>query len=188
MTRGDWDAFLVSFNRLTLALPNRASDETRGERQAAAKLLYFETLLDLPLEAVAAGAEDILRSEVFFPAPVEWRHAALRAKYRFSLNALPAESPTGYLCETCQDTGLERKVCRVGARCLPKHLDRPEDFEHTYATPCACRDTNVAYQRDRALSFGASPRELGRDEAKQLLAQVESGARDPRMAAAGRDE
>ena len=187
MIRADFDHFAAAFDRLTLALPNRTRDDVRGEQMAASKVLYFEQLEDVPIEAVVAGADDILETETFFPVPAEWRRAALKAKYRFALAALPSDAPGDHVCKVCEDTGFVRRVCRVGERCSAKHVDRPETFEHSYTTPCPCREANVAYQRERALTFGVPEREIGRDEAKQLLAHVETVVRDPHVAAAGRD-
>lgn len=188
MTRDDFPTFVQAFNRLTLALPNRVKDDARGEQLAASKLLYFDTLGDLPIGAVVAGAEEILRGEVFFPAPVEWRRAALAARFKFAVAALPAVAPGEIVCADCDDTGAVRKVCTAGSRCSEKHLARDADFEHTYAMPCPCRERNPRYQRDRAAMFGAPVQQIEQHEAQQLLAIAENYSGKDRAIATERDE
>lgn len=173
MTIRDFEAFTAAFNRLTVALPNRVKDDVQGEGLATAKTLYFEALQELPLEAVVAGADEIARSAQWFPAPVEWRRAALSAKFRFTIAALPAMKPGEVFCEICSDTGFEQSVCRVGTRCSEKHATRPEGFEHSYARPCECRESNPVYIRGRVSMFGAPVQQIEQQEAKQLIAAVE---------------
>lgn len=187
MIRADFEAFARAFNRLTLALPNRVKDDHAGEQLTASKLLYFDTLGDLPLDAVVAGADEILRSHQWFPAPVEWRRAALSAKFRFSIAALPAMKPGEVFCEVCNDTGFEQRVCQAGARCSEKHLLREEIFEHTFATPCDCRESNPVYIRGRVSMFGAPVQQIEQQEAKQLIAAAGSYSGKDR-AVAERDE
>jgi len=149
------EAFLIAFNRLAVALRVQEVDP-------AMKGVYFSALSDLPADALAAGAEAVLREpgRRFFPTAPEWREATLRvldaAQRAAPVMVLNQDDPRGWVtCPECQDTGyvLEQgggplrcdAAVRHGA-CACGRRGR-HDPGMTYTSVCACRATNQAYQR-----------------------------------------
>lgn len=171
MTQDARLAVAQAFNRLAVAHPARfRDDDHQGSQYRAALEVYWDALSDLPPAAVVQAGRALERSSSFFPSPKEWREKALREKFALTVKALPENTGGSVACDDCQDTGFQVFTCAAGARCGRRRcLEALEDYSHTYAVPCGCREQNPAYQRDRAAMFGAVPF-------------------DARMAAAGKDE
>jgi hypothetical protein len=62
---------------------------------------YWTALQDVPMDRLAAGADDLVRHQVFFPAVAEWRQAA---------SSRPATRVDWNGCAQCGHTGLI-KIC-----------------------------------------------------------------------------
>lgn len=111
--------FLPIFNRLCVAL--REPDDNSGVTAG----IYFEVLKDLPLPAIAAGAETLMREtgRRFFPTTAEWRTAAERALEHALRQAVkPArDEPWRFECARCLDSGwVVDLTCDGGAAAWPE--------------------------------------------------------------------
>lgn len=147
--------FLAVFNRLAVAL-REAQDDT-GLTQG----IYFDALKDLPLPAVEAAADALMREpgRRFFPTTAEWRTAAEKAQLellRRAVTSPAAEDERGvFICGDCHDTGwmMNRDGtpwwCDGGLRCGR----RQAHAAHTFTAVCGCRAGNVNYQKTK--HFGA---------------------------------
>lgn len=158
--------FKAAFNRLAVATRLRADDT-----DPAMQRIYFDGLSDLPIDAIERAAETIARDASWFPKVAEWRDAAKRERFTLTIKALPpVPGDRALACDDCQDTGWRIVTCAPGARCSrPRCQAAPDEYTHTAAVACACRQTNPAYQHDRLAMFGTVPfdarmRAAGRDE------------------------
>lgn len=102
------------------------------------------------------AASRMLETCRFLPTPAEWRQACAaiaddweRARLARSLaqaDAL-ADEPT-YHCTDCQDTGFAKHTCPdgLGTWCGICRRQKRHPYDHTYVTPCGCRETNPVVQ------------------------------------------
>lgn len=133
--------FLKLYNRLCVAF--RELPDDTGVTQE----VYFSALRDLPLIALAKGADALMRdtSMRFFPRVTDWREKAEHA-YRTSFEKAVQPSRDEawhYECEACEDTGWNRYQCSGDSRCGRRF----DHATHEYVTPCTCRPMNHTYQR-----------------------------------------
>lgn len=141
--------FLAVFNRLCVALREQQDDSgiTQG--------VYFDALKDLPLPALEAGAQALMKEpgRRFFPTTAEWRTAAERCQGALLREAVqrPEAHPWTEECSACSDTGWEPHVCDGGeaGRCGRRN----KHAAHDYVTICPCRPTNRTWNRHH--HFGA---------------------------------
>ena len=125
MTPADSRTFAQAFNRLSVAFPARfKDDDTQGSKFTAAQRVYWDAMVDLPIEAVELGASVVVKTSTFFPAPSEWIKASKLAHKRAEWKALmpaPGEIQQGrewkHECKTCEDSGWEILECKPGQRC-----------------------------------------------------------------------
>ena len=147
----DARSFLAVFSRLCVAL-REAQDDSGITQQ-----VYSEALQDVPLPALEAGADLLMKEQGrrFFPTTAEWRAAADRAR-EAQLRAAVGQGrsdPWRYECRDCEDTGWVRDLtCPGDARCGRER----KHGAHDYTLPCPCRPTNRTYQRHQAFGGGAA--------------------------------
>lgn len=141
--------FLAVFNRLCVAL--REPQDDTGVTQG----VYWDALRDLPLPALEAGANALMREpgRRFFPSTAEWRTAAEQAQrqqFKAAVQA-PREEPWHLECAACEDTGWEHFHCPGDRSCgrMKPH------GAHDYVRVCVCRPTNRTYQRHHHFGAGA---------------------------------
>lgn len=144
-------AFIAVFSRLCVAL--RESQDDTGITQQ----VYFEALKDVPVAALEAGADLLMREQGrrFFPTTAEWRTAAERAResqFRSAVGQARTD-PWRHECHDCEDTGWVRGLtCPGDARCGRDRKHMP----HDYTMACPCRPTNRTYQRHQVFGSGAA--------------------------------
>jgi hypothetical protein len=99
MTDQDRPAFARVLGQLAVGL--RASDV-----DAAVARVYFDTLRDVPIEFITAGAARLLHASTWFPKPAEWRQAAadVERERRTAQQDVVRRLPQP-LCASCGDTG-----------------------------------------------------------------------------------
>ena len=134
-------AFLRVFNTLCVALREPQDDSGATQR------VYFEALRDLPVAALEAGANLLMKEpgRRFFPTTAEWRTAAEKAQAQQWQAAIQPEPDRGWVleCAHCDDTGWELFRCTGNAECGRPNAHAP----HDYVRICSCRATNRTYQR-----------------------------------------
>ena len=119
--------------------------------------VYYETLQQFPLDVLRQAALKLReRANGFFPSAGEWFQAAtaLQWEARRALGALPDTNVI--MCDRCQDTGSVYAECSGDSTC-GRQRAHPA---HGFVCVCACRQTNLRYQRNRA----AEPRRGSDDE------------------------
>jgi hypothetical protein len=146
--------FLRVFNRLCVAL--REPPDDSGVTQST----YFELLHDLPITAIEAGAEALMRGRDedgrprrFFPTSAEWRTAAEHAQTEQLRQALPAgrDKPWEHECGACEDTGWRYQDCDGSNACGRETTHTA----HPYVTVCPCRSSNRTFARHQKFGVGA---------------------------------
>lgn len=151
MTSIDSVLFAQAFNRLAVAtrLPADQTDESMQR-------IYWDGLIDMPIEAVVAAADQLAKQSQWFPKMAEWRDVAYQHRLR-SVLSLPdgREEPWYHECSVCEDTGWERRTCYPGTlnTCGRKRCH----YEHVYVERCTCRPNNRTYQRHHAVLAGGHP-------------------------------
>jgi len=138
---GDKLRFAQCFNRLAVSLRLPAAD---GD--AAMKQIYFDALVDYPVEAVEDAARLFTRDAQWFPKTSEWVAGAEQARStRVLTKCLPSprEEPWKSECATCDDTGWDTLTCEGDDVC---GRTKPH-YKHSYAVPCGCRGMNRTYLR-----------------------------------------
>jgi hypothetical protein len=143
MTTSDGPAFEAIFTRVQ-KLYGKAKD---GEMCRA----YFDALKELPLTVVDAASHALIKTEKYFPRPVDWLDAAYlvdKPKQGFSkerwVHTASGERVATYVCLKCNDGGF-----RWECNCAFEDVDGTCATHKTGSsasrmpvTPCECRDTN----------------------------------------------
>ena len=150
-SRADETEFLAVFSRLCVAL--RETQDDSGITQG----VYWEALCDLPLAALEAGANALMRQQGrrFFPTTAEWRAEAEKAAYAEPKKAVSGgrDEPWRHECQDCEDSGWVRVLrCDGGTTCGRTRKHMP----HDYTLACPCRMTNRTWRRHMAFGSSAS--------------------------------
>lgn len=147
--KADATQFLALFSRLCVGL--RETQDDSGITQQ----VYWDALGDMPLPALEAGAQALMRESgrKWFPTTAEWRDAANTAYEQHLRQAVSGpRDPWRHECATCEDSGWQTGLtCPGDATC-----GRPKrHLPHAYTVPCACRATNATYRRHHAFGGAA---------------------------------
>jgi len=138
MTPADSRAFAQAFNRLSVAFPARfKDDDTQGSKFTAAQRVYWEAMIDLPIDGVIDGAAALVKTQTFFPSPAEWiaasKLAHRRAEWKALMPAPGAEAAAArewkHECKTCEDSGFEIVECKPGHRCYRRLCKKADEAD-----------------------------------------------------------
>jgi hypothetical protein len=107
---------------------------------------YYEILQKFPIEVLAESAQTLAETQKFFPSTAEWFQAATEVAWNARRALLDRPALTSILCGRCGDTGSVYATCPGDSTC-----GRPRAHaSHDFVCVCACRATNLNYQRKLA--------------------------------------
>lgn len=108
--------------------PDAETKVTAAQMQEATNDYLTMREQGVPREDAIKGLEGMLRAFIVPAREAAWHHE----------------------CELCEDSGMELRTCYPdsGPACGVRGCKRTA--EHSYTLPCACRETNRTFQRNRA--------------------------------------
>ena len=147
MTTADGPAFEAIFTRVQ-KLYGKPKD---GEMCRA----YFDALKELPLAVVDAAAHALIKTEKFWPKPVDWLDAAFKidapkAGFRPErwVHTADGHRVATVVCPECSDTGW-RPECGCQFESVNGRCDQHGTGSSASRMPvvvCLCRDTNPEWK------------------------------------------